>query len=140
MDERDRRLLAILRQDARRSIVALARDINLSRSATQERLHRLRADGVVRGFTTIEGAAAGSSQSAYLTLGFAPGWRCAQLVPKLRELAGVALIHSLTGPTDLIVRVDADSVAAIETTRATIAALDGIASVSTAVVLERHLG
>ncbi|MGI8931961.1 MAG: Lrp/AsnC family transcriptional regulator [Sphingomicrobium sp.] len=140
MDDRDRLLLTILRRDARRPIVALARDINLSRSATQERLQRLQSRGVIRGFTTVEGDAAGVLQSAYLTIAFSPGYRCAQLLPKIRQIPGVGLIHSLTGSTDLLIRVDGESVAAIETTRSAIAEIAGIGPVSTSVVLERHLG
>lgn len=140
MDDKDKLLLTLLRRDARRSIVALARDLNLSRSATQERLAKLQASGVIAGFTLVEGASPAARQSAYLMVSFSPGYRCAQIVPKLRQLPSIALIHSLTGPIDLIVRVDAESVADIESCRSAIAAIGGVASVSTSVVLERHLG
>ena len=140
MDDKDRLLLTLLRRDARRSIVALARDLGLSRSATQERLAKLEASGAIAGYTVVEGDGAAARQSAYLTVAFQPGRRCAEIVPRLKRLPGVALIHSLTGPTDLIVRVDADSVAAIESCRSAVAAVPGIASVATAIVLERHLG
>jgi DNA-binding Lrp family transcriptional regulator len=140
MDDRDKMLLTLLRRDARASVVALARDLGLSRSATQERLARLVASGAVAGFTIVERPGEGALQSAYLMLAFAPGIRCAQIVPKLKRMAAVAMIHSVTGPTDLIVRIDGRGVADFETCRAAIAELPGIADVSTAVVLERHLG
>lgn len=140
MDDKDRLLLTLLKRDARRSIVALARDLGLSRSATQERLAKLQSSGAVAGFTIVEGAAQTGRQSAYLTISFEPGRRCAEIVPKLKRIPAIAMIHSLTGPVDLMLRVDADSVAAIESCRSAVAALPGIASVSTAVVLERHLG
>ncbi len=50
------------------------------------------------------------------------------------------MIHSVTGPVDLIVRVDADDVAGVEACRAAVAEVPGVGSVSTSVVLERHLG
>ncbi len=140
MDDKDRLLLTLLRRDARRSIVALARDLDLSRSATQERLAKLQASGVIRGFTLVEGAQTAPRQSAYLTVTFEPGYRCAQVVPKLKQIPLVALIHSLTGPVDLLLRIDADTMAEIESSRSAIAALKGVATVSTSVVLERHLG
>ena len=55
MDEKDKLLLTLLRRDARRSIVALARDLNLSRSATQERLQKLQASGAIGAFTIVKG-------------------------------------------------------------------------------------
>ena len=139
MDDKDRLLLTLLRRDARRSIVALARDLGLSRSATQDRLAKLVSSGAIAGFTTVEGAGPLSRQSAYLSVTLAPGKRCADVVPRLKTVAYVGLIHSITGPVDLILRVDGESVADVEQARAAVAAVPGVASVATAVVLERHL-
>ena len=140
MDDKDKLLLTLLRRNARSSIVALARDLGLSRSATQDRLARLISSGAIEGFTTIEGQGYDARQSAYLMLSFSPGRRCAEIVPKLKKIASISLIHSLTGPTDLLVRVDGDSVADLEQARAAVAAVPGVASVATSVLLERHLG
>ncbi|HEY0629832.1 MAG TPA: Lrp/AsnC family transcriptional regulator [Sphingomicrobium sp.] len=139
MDDRDRRLIELLRRDARRPMVALARDLNLSRSATQERLARLLSSGVIGGFTIREGKGEGAKQSAYLMVSFQPGYRCAQVLPKLLHIRSIGLIHSVTGPIDLIIRVDADDVAGVESCRSAVAEVAGIESVSTSVVLERHL-
>jgi DNA-binding Lrp family transcriptional regulator len=140
MDDKDRLLLTLLRRDARCSTVALARDLGLSRSATQERLAKLQASGAIAGFTTIEGSGLAARQSAYLSVALIPGRRCAEVVPKLKKVPYVSLIHSLAGPVDLMLRVDGDTVADLEQARAAIAQIAGVASVSTAIVLERHLG
>ena len=140
MDDKDRLLLTLLRRDSRRSMVALARDLGLSRSATQERLAKLQASGAIAAFTLVEGGKAGETHSAYLMVAFEPGRRCAEIVPRLKRVPAVAMIHSLTGPIDLLVRLDALGVGDIEQARAAIAAVPGIASVSTSVVLDRHLG
>lgn len=141
MDDKDRLLLTLLRRNARSSIVALARDLGLSRSATQERLAKLVASGAIAGFTTIEGDESSSArQSAYLMLTLAPGRRCAEVVPKLKKIPFVSLIHSLTGPTDLLLRVDGEGVADIEQARNAVAAVPGVATVATSVLLDRHLG
>ncbi len=139
MDDKDRLLLALLRRDARRSLVALARDLGLSRSATQERLGKLQASGVIAGFTVVEGGPNNRS-AAHLLIRLAPGRRCAQVAPQLRAIPTVLHIHSVAGSIDLIVHVEGDGVGAIEKARAAIAAIDGIAEISTFVVLERHLG
>lgn len=138
LDDRDRLLVELLRRDARTPVVALARNLNLSRSATQERLARLQSAGVIGGFTIREGKAGVARQSAYLMVSFQPGYRCAQVVPKLLRIPSIGLIHSVTGPIDLIMRVDADDVAGVEACRTAVAEVPGIASVSTSVVLDRH--
>ena len=140
MDDKDRLLLTLLRRDARRSIVALARDLGLSRSATQERLAKLQASGAIAGFTLMEGRGRAAPQSAYLMVTFTPGRKCAEVVPRLKRIPFVSMIHSITGPIDLIVRIDAETVAEIEAGRSAVAATDGVAEVTTSIVLERHLG
>lgn len=140
LDDRDKRLLDLLRRDARLPIVALARELNLSRSATQERLAKLQSAGVIGGFTIREGSRAGARQSAYVMVSFEGGYRCAQIVPKLERVPSIGMIHSVTGPIDLVVRIDAEDIAGIEASRSAIAAIDGVASVSTSVVLDRHRG
>lgn len=139
MDDKDRLLLTLLRRDARRPVVALARDLGLSRTATQDRLAKLKASGAVARFTIIEGDGQ-ARESAYLMVKFERGVRCAQIVPKLRSVPAIETIHSVSGDVDLIVRVAAESVGGIEVARAAIAGLPGVAQVSTHVVLERHLG
>jgi DNA-binding Lrp family transcriptional regulator len=140
MDDKNRLLLALLRRDARRPLVALARELGLSRSATQERLAKLIASGAIAGFTTVEAMPASGRQSAYLLLKLQPGKACAQIVPVLRRRPEIVTIHSVAGAIDLVLRVEADSVAEIEAVRATVAATPGIAEATTLVALERHLG
>jgi len=140
MDEKDKLLLSLLRRDARRPVVALARELNLSRTATQDRLARLQASGAIAGFTVIEGGRPRARESAYLTVCFAAGKRCAEVVPKLKSIPAITLIHSVTGSVDLIVRIEAENVAGLEAARAAIDDLREVAELSTYVILERHLG
>jgi Lrp/AsnC family transcriptional regulator, leucine-responsive regulatory protein len=140
MDDKDHVLLAALRQDARRSLTALARDIGLSRSATQDRLHRLQTSGVLLGFTTVESPATGHGLCAHFLIRHQPGRTCAQILPRLRKIAGITLIHSVAGTIDLVLRAEAHDMPAIEAIRAAIADLPGIETVTTLMVLDRHLG
>lgn len=140
MDDKDRLLLTLLRRNARASIVGLARDLGLSRSATQDRLAKLESSGAIAGYTIVEGAKVHSRQPAYLLVTLRQGARCAQVVPKIKRLPRVVLIHSLAGQIDLLIRIDASDVAEVETTRSAVAAFDEIVEVKTSIVLERYLG
>lgn len=138
MDEKDRLLLSLLRRDARRPVVALARDLGLSRTATQDRLAKLQASGAIARFTIVEGDG-GARESAYLMVKLDRGVRCAQIAPKVRTIAEVEAIHSVTGAIDMIVCISAEHVDGLEKARAQVAGLAGVAEVSTHVVLERLL-
>ncbi len=139
MDDKDRLLLAQLRKDARRPIVALARDLDLSRTATQERLAKLVASGAIAKFTIEDGGLTGAQQAAHLLIKLEKGFKCAQVVPKLKALVAASVIHSVAGQHDIIMRLDASDMAAIEAARAVVAAMSGVAEVVTLVALERHL-
>ena len=139
MDEKDSMLLVALRKDARRTLVALARDIGLSRSATQERLERLLKSGVIRGFTTVEGNALDRRASAHFLIKHQPGGTCAQILPKLRKIAGIVSIHSVAGAIDLVIEAEGVNVGTIESIRSSIADLPEVAEITTLTVLERHL-
>jgi Lrp/AsnC family leucine-responsive transcriptional regulator len=54
LDETDEKLLALLEQNARRPVVALAKAVGLSRSAVQDRLARLEDSGAVARYTIVQ--------------------------------------------------------------------------------------
>jgi Lrp/AsnC family transcriptional regulator, leucine-responsive regulatory protein len=139
MDDKDRLLMALLAKDARRSIVALARDLDLSRSATQDRLAKLVTSGAIRKFTIVEGEETAARETAHLLIRLDQGVKCAQVIPKLKAYATVTAIHSVAGDYDIIMRIDAINVSAIEATRASIVAVPGIASAMTILTLQPHL-
>lgn len=139
MDDKDRLLVSLLRRDARRPVIALARDLGLSRTATQDRLAKLQASGAIAGFTIVGGDEQ-SREKAYLIVRLEKGTRCAQIAPKVRAMAAVEAIHSVTGVIDMIVCVGSEHVDGIERARAELAGIAGVADVSTHVVLERFVG
>src|SRR5919206_581241 len=50
MDDIDRQIVALLREDARRSFQSIGLRVSLSAPAVKRRVDRLEADGVVRGY------------------------------------------------------------------------------------------
>jgi DNA-binding Lrp family transcriptional regulator len=53
MDEIDRQIVALLRQDARRSFQDIGRKVHLSAPSVKRRVDRLERDGVILGYTAI---------------------------------------------------------------------------------------
>lgn len=51
MDDTDRRLLALLRKDARTPVITLAKELKVSRATVQNRINKLERDGVILGYT-----------------------------------------------------------------------------------------
>src|SRR4051794_39604146 len=51
MDDIDRQIVALLREDARRSFQSIGMRVSLSAPAVKRRVDRLEADGVIRGYS-----------------------------------------------------------------------------------------
>ncbi|GHH49474.1 MAG: Lrp/AsnC family transcriptional regulator [Gammaproteobacteria bacterium] len=74
LDETDRRILALLQQDARMPTKALAERVGLSAPGTADRLRRLEDRGVIQGFTVqAEPRALGYPMQAIVRIRPMPG-------------------------------------------------------------------
>lgn len=134
LDAIDRRLIALLQDNARLSAVALAKAVGLSRSSVQERLQRLESAGVIAQYTVRLGAG-GDPLQAWLLLRYAEGFSCDDVMPLLEDLPAVRQCHSLAGEIDLMVLVCVDTPGALADLRERIAAFKGVDDVTTLPVL-----
>jgi DNA-binding Lrp family transcriptional regulator len=140
LDDRDRHILALLQDDARMPLVAIAKAVGLSRSAAQERLRRLERTGVIARYTVrLSEGSTPPRLSAWLSIRFAPGGSCATVVPLLSPMPEIRLLHSVAGPVDLLALAEAPSMDRLSALRDAVMALPGVAAVETAVVMADHL-
>ena len=95
MDEVDRRILAVLCEDGRISMSALAAHVHISRANAYARVERLAAVGVIRGFTAVlDPERAGFGTSAYVMVRIEQAaWReFRDRVGRFPEVQHVALV------------------------------------------------
>lgn len=115
VDAVDREILAILQEDGRITATELARCIQLSLSATSERLRQLQTSGVVRGFTVrVDPAAVGRSIEALVDVRLGPGARQDILDEVLASIPVVIDAVHLTGRFDTQLRVATKDVAELD--------------------------
>ena len=134
LDAIDRKLIALLQDNARLSTVALAKAVGLSRSSVQERLQRLESAGVIAQYTVRLGRG-GDPLQAWLLLRYAEGFSCDDVMPLLAGLPSVRLCHSVAGDIDLMVLVQADTPSMLADLREQVAGFKGIDDVTTVPVL-----
>ena len=111
IDETDRRILEVLRADARTSIRELAAQLHLSRASAYARVKRMQDTGVIRGFTTrVDPTALGLGLPAYVHVRVKQNsWRRFQeRVLALPEAVHVALVAGDFDVTMLVRCRDAD--------------------------------
>jgi len=137
VDDVDRRLVGLLVADGRMSVNELASAAGISRANAYQRLGRLRADGVVTGFTArTDARRLGLGVTALVVVnGEQRSWR--ELLGELRALPGVEWVALTAGGFDfaLIVRV-ADAETLRDVVLEGLQSIPGVRSTQTMFVLE----
>jgi Lrp/AsnC family transcriptional regulator, leucine-responsive regulatory protein len=106
MDATDRKILALLQEDGRRTFGDIASRVRLSAPSVKRRVDRLRAQGALEGFTAIvDHGALGWHTEALVELFCRPGTSLDDVAATLREHGEVIEAWSVTGEADAIARV-----------------------------------
>ena len=138
IDDTDRELLALLRQDARLPVATLASRLKVARGTVQNRMKRLERDGVIVGYTVrVKPQAEAHRIRALMTI-VVEGNRGAEVLHALRGHPNVTGLHSTNGRWDLIAELRADTLEAFDRALGNIRLIEGIASTETSLLLSTH--
>ena len=138
MDDIDRQLIALLRDDARMSIASLAKKLRVARGTVQNRLTRLESDGTVVGYTVrLRPQVEAQSIRALMTVAV-EGNRSDAVLRALRGDPAVAALHSTNGRWDFVVELRADTLEAFDRVLGRIRLLEGISNTETSLLLSTH--
>jgi DNA-binding Lrp family transcriptional regulator len=139
IDGTDQRLLALLRENARAPVTALARKLGLSRTTVQSRIERLERSGVIAGYSVRVSPEHDEGRlRAHIMVTLKPKLS-APVEAALRRMPEVRAVHTVSGQFDLIVIVQAASAAALDGVIDRIAALDGVEWTNSAIVLSTRI-
>src|SRR4051794_2671582 len=141
MDATDRRILALLIEDGRRSYDDLGGHVSLSASAAKRRVDRLLAAGALRGFTAVvDHAALGAATEALVELFYAPGTLLDQVAETLARHPEVVDAWSVTGEADAIARVRTRDNADLERLIMNLQREEAVVRTRSQIVLSRLVG
>ena len=138
IDDVDRRILEILVQNARLSTAEIARRIDLAASAVHERIRKLEARGVVKGYTVeIDPDAVGLELLAFIFI--VSNVRVGELsaAEELAKIPEVLEVHHVAGEDCYLIKVRAKSNRDLgRLLREKIGAISKVKSSRTTIVLE----
>jgi DNA-binding Lrp family transcriptional regulator len=136
MDATDREIIALLRQDARRSYQDIGRHVHLSAPAVKRRVDRLEQDGVILGYTTIVNPPAfGWHAEAFVDL-FCDGKMPAESIKRAVENEPrVVSAHTVAGESSALLHVMAEDTKDLEQVLEQIRSTEGVTRTVTEVVL-----
>jgi Lrp/AsnC family transcriptional regulator, leucine-responsive regulatory protein len=108
LSETDARLLAILQADGRRSYADLGTDLGMAGPSAHERVKKLEARGVIRGYSAdVNPTAVGLGVLAFTWVTQAPGTITIDLMPRFATIPEIEECHHIAGEADYILKIRA---------------------------------
>ncbi len=139
LDDTDRALIALLRENARAPTAELARRLKLSRTTVQSRLARLERSRAIAGYTvTAPADEEAALVRAHILITLEPR-KSASIEAALRRIPELRTLHSVSGPFDLIAIVAATSIGELDALIDRIGQLDGVERTTSAIVLSTRI-
>ncbi|MGC5053862.1 Lrp/AsnC family transcriptional regulator [Micromonospora sp. DT48] len=138
IDTVDQRIIALLVADARASYADIGTRVSLSAPAVKRRVDRLRAAGVIRGFTAIvDPASVGWTTEAFVELFCAGRTTPAQIGAAVRRHPEVVGAYTVSGEADALVHLRAADIAHLEEALERLRAETFVTSSRSTIVLSR---
>ena len=138
MDDKDRQLITLLRQNARLPVAALAQSLGVSRGTVQNRINRLIAHGTIQGFTIRVPQDAEPARIRAITMVSVDGERTERIIKQLRGYPEIAEIHTTNGRWDLVLELNTESLEAFDQALRSIRQIKGIAGSETSLLLSTY--
>lgn len=105
----DRKLLVLLKQDARASITTMAQQLGVSRATVQTSLERLQRSNVIRKFTIDVDVRAGLDLIRAVMTIEVQGNLTSSIIKTLKKMPEIVGLHSTNGSWDLVAQIETSS-------------------------------
>lgn len=138
MDDTDRQLIALLRDNARMPVIALAKKLRVARATVQNRIDKLESNGTIVGYTVrLRPDAEAHRIRAIMSIEI-DGHHGDEVRRMLRGHPNVVALHTTNGRWDLMAELRADTLEAFDKVLNTIRAVQGISNTETSILLSTH--
>jgi DNA-binding Lrp family transcriptional regulator len=135
VDDIDRQLIGLLRNDARASVASLAKALGVARGTVQNRMARLAAAGTIVGYTVrLKPDVEESRVRAFMTVAV-EGNQVDAVIKALRGEPAVTALYSTNGRWDIVAELRADSLEGFDRVLGRIRQIEGISQSETSLLL-----
>ena len=136
LDQIDLKILYILQNDGRRRLADIADEVDLSAPAVMERVKKLEAGGVIRGYQALlDGKKVGKDITAFIGVSVGNQRDIDQFASQMMRHADVLECHHVTGDESFILKVKAANTGALEKLLGVIRSVEGVTRTVTKIVL-----
>lgn len=136
INEKDEELISILRCNARASVSDIARSLDVSRTAIQNRINKLENKGIIKSYS-VELGEIYKNQLTSINVSL-------KVKPNLRKNVGIALrkihqistIYSISGEFDLLMIIEVQTLQDLSSILEVICNLDGVERTNSSIILD----
>lgn len=136
MDKTDKKLLSLLKVNARTATSELARQLDISRSTVQSRIKRLEDKGVISGYTVQYGSDYEKKLIRAHVLIKVAQKLTGKVYIALKKIPEITALYATSGEHDLIAVITAESTEELSRLLDGVANLQGIERTNSSVILE----
>lgn len=133
MDDKDKQIIKILKEDSRAGYNNIGSEIGLSEGAVRKRIKTLIDEGTIKKFTVKLGVAEGAQAITLLTTN--PAYPTLELSKKIRDIPHVETIYEVTGEYDIVAVITGMNVVEVNECIEKIRRVEGIMKTNTMIVL-----
>jgi len=133
MDETDREIIKILKNDGRATYSNIGKKVGLSEGAVRKRIKALIDSGVIRRFTIKVGLTEGAEAITLLSVN--PSFPTSDVSKILKKFPNVETVYEITGQYDIAVIISGLNVAEVDECLEKIRRVDGVVNTNTMIVL-----
>jgi Lrp/AsnC family transcriptional regulator, leucine-responsive regulatory protein len=136
LDKIDLKIIYILQNDGRRRLADIAEEVDLSAPAVMERVKKLEAGGVIRGYQAlVDGKKVGKDITAFIGVSVGNQRDIDKFATQMMRYADVLECHHVTGEESFVLKVKSANTAALEKLLGDIRSVEGVTRTVTKVVL-----
>jgi len=138
LDAKDRKLISLLRENARLPISSLAHHLDVSRATVQNRITRLTDKGIIQGFSVRLKTDVGLSQIRAITMIQARARKTTDVLKKLSGIPEISGLHTTNGRWDIVAEINAENLEEFDIILTHIREVEGVANTETSLLLTSH--
>lgn len=137
VDEKDLKILSILRRNVRTPYTAIARELNVSEAAVRKRVEKLVRMGVIKRFTIDYELK--NEVRAIVMVKTMPPISTPEVSKKIITIDGVEAVYETTGDYDILVVIRGSNITMINKSIDAIRSIEGVSGTNSMIVLRTWL-
>jgi DNA-binding Lrp family transcriptional regulator len=135
VDDTDRRLIGLLRTNARVTVASLANALRVARGTVQNRIAKLERDGTIAGYTVrLKPQFEDGRIAAFMTIAVASN-RTEAVLRELRGDPAVTALHTTNGRWDIVAELRTDDLQEFDNVLRRIGLVEGVTNMETSLLL-----